>query len=119
MPSLICCLSLLFYTSELKKLGFQTESERFVSNVPIFGNLTFANVVGIMNPQAKNFVSLACHYDSKHFPVDWNFVGAIDSAVPCTIILNIAKVLQPYLLSKDFQQRSDIGLMVTYYNTFL
>ena len=39
--------------------------------------------------------SLACHYDTLKEPI--GFVGAIDSAVPCSIILDLAQKLTPFL----------------------
>jgi len=101
-----------YLVNSLTGLGFQTEVDEFRERVPIFGELTFANVIGYINPQADNFLALACHYDSKYFPNDPNFVGATDSAVPCAILLNTVKVLNTYLL-QQFRNRSDLGLMVS------
>lgn len=78
--------------------------------MPIFGNVTFATIVGVLNPDASDFLALSCHYDSKYFKDDPGFVGAIDSAVPCAILLNTAKTLQPYLQKN--KDRKDLGLMV-------
>ena len=41
----------------------------------------------------KNRVVLACHYDSKYF-ADFDFIGAIDSAVPCAMLLDMAQFLK-------------------------
>jgi len=101
-----------YLVNSLAGLGFQTVVDEFRERVPIFGELTFANVIGYINPQADNFLALACHYDSKYFPNDPNFVGATDSAVPCAILLNTVKVLNSYLL-QQFRNRSDLGLMVS------
>lgn len=68
--------------------------------------------MGVINPNANDFLALSCHYDSKYFPKDPNFVGATDSAVPCAIMLNTAKTLQPYL-EQSFKNRQDLGLMVS------
>lgn len=95
-------------------MGFNTETDEFSENVPIFGTVTFSNIVGIINPKANDFLALACHYDSKYFANDPGFVGAIDSAVPCAILLNTAKTLQTYL-SEQFKNRQDLGLMVSKY----
>ena len=46
------------------------------------------------------FVSfLACHYDTL-MPVE-GFVGAIDAAVPCAQILDLARALTPYIYRKN------------------
>ncbi|XP_064544502.1 glutaminyl-peptide cyclotransferase isoform X2 [Drosophila montana] len=104
-----------YLVNSLNGLGFQTEVDEFKQRVPIFGELTFANVVGYINPQAQNFLALACHYDSKYFPNDPGFVGATDSAVPCAILLNTAKTLNNYLL-QQFRNRNDLGLMLIFFD---
>lgn len=100
-----------YLVTSLNGLGFQTTIDQFKQRVPIFGELIFSNIIGYINPEAKNFLALACHYDSKYFPKDPNFVGATDSAVPCAILLNTAKTLNSYLL-QQFRNRNDLGLMV-------
>jgi glutaminyl-peptide cyclotransferase len=60
--------------------------DEFVERAPIFGDLTFKNIIATPNPDAERFVVLACHYDSKYF-ANAVFVGAIDSAVPCAMML--------------------------------
>lgn len=35
----------------------------------------------------------ACHYESKYFSKSSNFVGAMDSAVPCAFLLSAASYL--------------------------
>lgn len=95
----------------MELLGFKTDIDRFNAYTPVFGNLTFSNVIGTFNPNAHSFLSLACHYDSKYFADDPNFVGAIDSAVPCCLMLNLAKTLLPFLENK-LRGQHDIGLQV-------
>lgn len=84
------------------------EVDAFNSQVPIFGNVTFSNIVGKLNENAESYVALACHYDSKYFENNLDFVAAIDSAVPCALMLNVIKTLQSRL-DKD---KTDISLMV-------
>jgi len=104
-----------FIIRELKALDFHTEVDKFSEQVPIFGNVTFANIVGVFNKDARDFLALSCHYDSKYFPNDPGFVGAIDSAVPCAILLNTAKTLASYLQG-DFKARKDVGLMLIFFD---
>ncbi|XP_004525175.1 glutaminyl-peptide cyclotransferase [Ceratitis capitata] len=104
-----------FIKSELKTLGFNTEVDQFSERVPIFGNVTFTNIIGVLNPRARDFLALACHYDSKYFQDDPGFVAAIDSAVPCAIMLNTAKTLSSYLHG-NFKDRTDIGLMLIFFD---
>uniref|UniRef100_A0A034W9D5 Glutaminyl-peptide cyclotransferase n=1 Tax=Bactrocera dorsalis TaxID=27457 RepID=A0A034W9D5_BACDO len=104
-----------FIKRELNTLGFSTEVDQFSERVPILGNVTFTNIIGVLNPNARDFLALACHYDSKYFQDDPGFVAAIDSAVPCATMLNTAKTLSSYLLG-DFKDRSDIGLMLIFFD---
>ncbi|XP_055912910.1 glutaminyl-peptide cyclotransferase [Eupeodes corollae] len=104
-----------FIAKEMQSLGFNIETDKFTSNVPIFGNLTFYNLIATYNPDADAFLTLACHYDSKYFKDIPNFLGAIDSAVPCAIMINVAKTLSPYL-SKNIKGRKDIGLMLIFFD---
>ncbi|XP_060522684.1 glutaminyl-peptide cyclotransferase [Cylas formicarius] len=81
-----------YIKTELEKLDWAVEVDEFRTDTPIFGALTFKNIVASINPNADRYLVLACHYDSKYFANDI-FVGAIDSAVPCAMMLNLAKVL--------------------------
>ncbi|XP_013112270.1 glutaminyl-peptide cyclotransferase [Stomoxys calcitrans] len=104
-----------FIVSELNTLGFDTEIDSFTQNVPIFGSVTFSNIVGVINSEADDFLALSCHYDSKYFANDPGFVGATDSAVPCAILLNTAKTLNSYL-QQHFKNRKDLGLMLIFFD---
>lgn len=103
-----------FIEKEMQSLGFDTEIDKFSSNVPIFGNLTFYNIIATYNSDADTFLTLGCHYDSKYFKDNPNFVGAIDSAVPCAIMMNVVKTLSSYL--KTIKGRKDIGLMLIFFD---
>lgn len=85
------------------------ELDSFAEPVPILGNVTFTNIVGRLNPNAKTFLALACHYDSKYFPGEV-FYAATDSAVPCSIMLNLVHTLQSTL--SQMKTRNDVSLMV-------
>ncbi|XP_013372993.1 PREDICTED: glutaminyl-peptide cyclotransferase isoform X2 [Chinchilla lanigera] len=76
------------------------EVDTFLSRTP-YGYRTFSNIISTLNPTAKRHLVLACHYDSKYFP-QWDnrmFVGATDSAVPCAMMLELARALDKQLLS--------------------
>ncbi|KAF5913095.1 hypothetical protein HPG69_009046 [Diceros bicornis minor] len=76
------------------------EVDTFLSQTP-YGYRSFSNIISTLNPTAKRHLVLACHYDSKYFP-HWNnrvFVGATDSAVPCAMMLELARALDKQLLS--------------------
>lgn len=90
-------------------MNINVELDEFSAVTPIFGNLTFTNIIGKLNANADSYLALACHYDSKYFPNEY-FEAATDSAVPCAIMLNLLKTLMPAL--ENFQGRNDISLMV-------
>lgn len=98
-----------FPRSELRALNYHVELDSFDRNVPIFKNVTFTNIVAKLNPDANEYLTLACHYDSKFFPNEV-FQGATDSAVPCAIMLNVAKTMAQRLDS--MKNKNDISLMV-------
>lgn len=76
-------------------LGWSTEQIDFHDETP-HGRMKFTNIVSRLNPNAKRYLTLACHYDSK---VMDDFVGATDSAVPCAIMMNLANSLRQQMQS--------------------
>ncbi|XP_077405192.1 glutaminyl-peptide cyclotransferase [Vanacampus margaritifer] len=71
--------------------GWEVTEDKFLSTTP-FGSYPFNNLVATLNPSAKRRLVLACHYDSKYMQQDGQeFVGATDSAVPCAMILELAR----------------------------
>ncbi|CAH1107256.1 unnamed protein product [Psylliodes chrysocephalus] len=86
-----------YIVSELKSLHWTVDTDPFEDKTPM-GTKTFINIIATLNPKAERFLVLACHYDSKYYP-DFDFMGATDSAVPCAMILNLAKILHTELKS--------------------
>lgn len=82
----------------MRNLGWDVESDVFEDYTPVFGNLKFENIITKLNPNAKRYLTLACHYDSK-YEKNYDFIGATDSAVPCMQLINLAKVMKRQLLS--------------------
>ncbi|KAJ3389314.1 hypothetical protein HDU84_008861 [Entophlyctis sp. JEL0112] len=85
--------------------GWTVERDAFVDDTP-FGRKPFTNIVATKNPRAPRKLVLAAHYDSKYFdsakdPNHLEFVGATDSAVPCAILVALAKALNPLLDAQD------------------
>ncbi len=62
------------------------------------GNISFHNVVATLDNGASSTLVLACHYDSLFEPV--GFLGAIDAAVPCAQLLNLA-----HTMNKDLKEK--------------
>lgn len=67
-----------FITGELESLGWIVEVDEFTEKTPIFGVLSFKNIIATINPNAEKFLILACHYDSKYFETIV-FVGKVYS----------------------------------------
>lgn len=63
-----------YIVEELKKLNWQIFIDDFEEVTPTFGKLKFYNVIATRNPEAKRFLVLACHYDSKYTREN-NFIG--------------------------------------------
>uniref|UniRef100_A0AC35UAH9 Glutaminyl-peptide cyclotransferase n=1 Tax=Rhabditophanes sp. KR3021 TaxID=114890 RepID=A0AC35UAH9_9BILA len=87
-----------YITNVSKDAGFSVEYDIFDDITPN-GRFTFKNIIATFDPSAPRRLVLACHYDSKIFP-NQVFIGAIDSAVPCAMMLDIANVLGPLLSSR-------------------
>lgn len=72
-------------------LGWQVTLDEFDKDT-VIGTKHFTNIIATANPNAQKFVVLAAHYDSKKMEGK-EFLGATDSAVPCAMIMSIAKSL--------------------------
>ena len=55
----------------------------------ISDKVTFHNIIATLDPTAPRRLVLDCHYDSKA-----GILGATDSAVPCTQMINLAHTMQ-------------------------
>ncbi|XP_012543359.1 glutaminyl-peptide cyclotransferase isoform X2 [Monomorium pharaonis] len=84
----------------MKNLGWTVESDIFQADTPVFGKLKFENIITKLNPNAKRYLTLACHFDSK-YTRERDFIGATDSAVPCAQLINLATVMSKYLTEQD------------------
>ena len=68
--------------------------QNIVANLPIGSAFAGQSIESIESSQffLKKRIVFACHFDSKYFRKK-NFIGAIDSAVPCALLLDIANYL--------------------------
>lgn len=82
----------------MKELGWTVQVDAFNDDTPNVGRLRFRNIIAKLNPNAKRYLVLACHYDSKYIKGEL-FVGATDSAVPCAQLINTAKIMNSQLKS--------------------
>ncbi|CAK1546967.1 unnamed protein product [Leptosia nina] len=85
-----------YIVKQMKDMGWDVTEDVFADTTPVFGTLNFRNIIAKLNPRADRYLVLACHYDSK-YTREHVFVGATDSAVPCSMMINLAKVMSKQL----------------------
>lgn len=83
-----------YIRSYLTTRGWDVDIDTFTQSTPI-GMKTFRNIISSFRSPSAEHLILACHYDSKLIA---GFVGSIDSAMPCSILLKIADSLTPLLV---------------------
>ncbi|XP_034431824.1 glutaminyl-peptide cyclotransferase [Hippoglossus hippoglossus] len=97
--------------------GWEVTEDKFRSQTP-YGPLPFTNLVATLNPSAKRRLVLACHYDSKYYPPQWHgreFQGATDSAVPCAMMLEVARALDEELKTQK-SSSPDLTLQLIFFD---
>lgn len=102
-----------YIVDQLKQQQFTVELDEFNDKTPHFGRLKFSNIVGKLNPEADKYITIACHYDSKYFR-EHAFIGAVDSAVPCAMMLNLAKTTESALTL--LKNNTDLSLMLIFFD---
>nr|ANG83451.1 iso glutaminyl cyclase [Biston betularia] len=85
-----------YIVKEFQDLGWDVTENEFSDQTPIFGELKFRNIIAKLNPNADRYLVIACHWDSK-YTREHVFIGATDSAVPCTMMINLAQVMSRQL----------------------
>ncbi|KAL3110968.1 hypothetical protein niasHT_017141 [Heterodera trifolii] len=90
-----------YLKTKVEEFGFTAEWDSFMAHTPM-GVKRFHNLVATFDPLIHRRLVLACHYDSKIIPGKV-FIGATDSALPCALLLDIAKTLGPLLASRTNQ----------------
>lgn len=96
-----------FIVDQMASLNWDVEVNKFDDRTP-FGKKTFANIIATLNPNSQRRLVLACHYDSK-FSASDTFLGATDSAVPCSMMIKLARDLAPQLEQLRKSVRSNVG----------
>ncbi|KAF2473198.1 glutaminyl-peptide cyclotransferase [Lindgomyces ingoldianus] len=89
-----------FFQRELPKWTIEwhnsTATTPATGNVELpFGNLVFKREPPWVKPGGSNLLTLVAHYDSKYRPE--GFLGATDSAVPCAILMHVARSIDKYV----------------------
>lgn len=100
-----------YIVDELRKLEWLVELDTFKANTPHNGKLEFTNIIATYNAESRRYLVLACHYDSKLF-TEFVFLGATDSAVPCAMLLYLAKSMN-YTLR---QLNSNVSLKLIFFD---
>lgn len=104
---------LTFSTQQIKSTlnslnaGWEVTEDHFQNWTP-YGQMPFTNIIATLNPGAKRRLVLSCHYDSKYFPPQWHgreFLGATDSAVPCSMLLEMARAQDKELKTLKVRKR--------------
>jgi len=82
-----------YIKTSFQKLDWIVEEDSFIGKTPL-GNMPFRNIIATLNPKACKRLVLACHYDSKLILSRgrW-FLGATDSAVPCSMMIQMVRSL--------------------------
>ena len=96
----------------MESIGWDIETDTFIDSTP-YGDKEFTNIVATKYPDAPRKLVIACHFDSKFFS-NMEFIAATDSAVPCAMMLEIAKLLDPALKSETNKMVSDSSLAKLY-----
>lgn len=87
-----------YFSTELPKyvLEWQNSTSKTPDGAEIpISNLVFKREPPWTKPGQANWLTLAAHYDSKNMPE--GFVGATDSAVPCAVLMHIARSIDAYM----------------------
>ncbi|KAH8270475.1 hypothetical protein KR018_010546, partial [Drosophila ironensis] len=100
-----------FIVRELRDLGF------FVAQNKFRDGENYTNIVGFWNVESERFLVLSCHYDSQSpgWGQNETSFGAIDGAVSCAILLNLAKTMGEYFKG-NLSQRMDIGMALVFFD---
>ncbi|KAI0987511.1 hypothetical protein GJ496_009145 [Pomphorhynchus laevis] len=106
-----------YIIDQLKSSGWVVDLDIYTQNT-VIGKRSFTNIrAKLPNPLNKvtNDIYLACHYESKQMPFE--FIGATDSAVPCSMILSIASKLNSSFMNHvQLQASKGIGIQLVFFD---
>lgn len=104
-----------FFTTQLPE--WKIEFQNSTSKTPVTGDkhVPFVNIIITRDPPWAKLgdvgrLALVAHYDSKLTPT--GFIGAIDSAAPCAMIMHAARSVDHALTNKwaAMKKAGDVGL---------
>ncbi|CAN9155441.1 unnamed protein product [Alternaria alternata] len=92
-----------FFKSQLPEWRIEMHNSTSTTPVSKGKEVPFVNVIATRDPPGSfegdvSRLALVAHYDSKYTPK--GFIGAIDSAAPCAMILHIARSIDAALTKK-------------------
>lgn len=88
-----------YIANTMRQSNWTVEYDSFKAHTPNKGTLLFTNIIAVLKPNALRHLVFACHYDSKD--MKFKFIAATDSAVPCAMLLYLARVLTSTILSMN------------------
>lgn len=117
----------MFIKKQFEDLNWTVTLDEFDDVTP-FGMKRFTNIIATLNPNAQRRLIFAAHYDSKYFPDDGSgryFLAATDSAIPCAMLIEIARVVTPLFRARVQEQanmaeadddQSDVTLQMVFFD---
>jgi glutaminyl-peptide cyclotransferase len=95
------------------------ELDQFYADTPTVKNVSFTNFIATRDPrdvEPGNLgrMVLAAHYDSKIEPE--GFIGAIDSAVPCALVMYVIHAIDQLLTKKWTTSGDQVGIQVIFFD---
>ena len=110
-----------FFQKELPAWKFTYQNS--TSKIPYLNNkeLPFINMIATRDPPWADpgeisYLTLVAHYDSKLEPE--GFIGAMDSAAPCAMLMHVARSLES-ALEKKWKSMNEVGMKMEGYDSGL
>ena len=108
-----------FFDHELP--AWKVTYQNSTSKTPATGNkeIPFVNMIATRDPPwttpgEVGYLTLVAHYDSRIKPE--GFLGAIDSAAPCAMLMHAARSLEP-ALTKKWASMDEVGIKMEDYES--
>ena len=91
------------------------------SKIPFLNNkeVPFVNIIATRDPPWASpgeisYLTLVAHYDSKMDPE--GFIGAMDSAAPCAMLMHAARALEP-VMERKWKSANEVGMKMDGYDS--
>ncbi|KAK3092703.1 hypothetical protein FSP39_006186 [Pinctada imbricata] len=105
-----------YLKNELRAQDWHVEEDQFQDNTP-YGVKTFTNIIATYDPSKPRRIVLSAHFDSKNISSGGrDFIAATDSAVPCAILLDLARQLSCLLVKGRGEKARDITPMIVFFD---